>query len=854
MKYFALPVYALLFSANAFVQVPAVEWSKCYGGSQDDIVQSVVQLATGDFGVGGSAQSNNGDVSGHHGSTSYYDYWIVNTNDAGILNWQKSYGGSEDDDLFAIEKTFDNGLVVAGYTFSDNGNVVGNNGNSDEWILKLNPSGTIAWKTCLGGSLIDYATDIKQTPDSGFVVVGLAYSADSDFTVSYGGGDYSLLKLDADGNFLWHKNFGGTGTDYCQSVEVTSDGGYLLSGYTNSTDHDVSFNHGYYDTWLVKTDAEGNIQWQKSYGGSNMEYNFDVLETTDGDFFVTGASLSNNGDVSGCHAPNTFHDVWVFLIDDTGELLWQKCYGGFNGDYGSSAIQSDDKGFIVAGYSASSDGDVTGHHGIAYNNDIWVFKINNFGDLLWQKSFGGTENDAAMDIIKTADGGFLIGGQTDSNDGDVSGNHGNKDCILIKFECNALTCYADADGDGFGNEDISLESCTVPAGYVLDNTDCNDLNNLIHPFATETCNNLDDDCDGFSDEGLVFTNYYADADIDGFGDAAVDSFSCNALAGYVINSTDCNDANNFIYPGATELCNGIDDDCNLLIDDAILFLYYYADADSDGYGDILEDSISCSIPEGYCLDNSDCNDAEAEINPAAVELCNDVDDDCNLLIDDGIVFTHYHPDTDEDGFGDPFFDVYACSLPTGYVTDFSDCNDADADIFPGADESCNLIDDNCNELIDEGLTFTMYYIDADGDDYGNAEIDSSWCDLVAGYVADNSDCDDSNAEIYPGAVEIENGLDDNCNAEIDEGLTEIQNDILNETTLYPNPAHDFLIVAYGVEGEIYMQVINLTGQIIISAKTNEQKTILDLKSIPAGIYILRSEMNGNISGLQFIVE
>ena len=334
-----------------------------------------------------------------------------------------------------------------------------------------------------------------------------------------------------------------------------------------------------------------------------------------------------------------------------------------------------------------------------------------------------------------------------------------------------VTYYADADADGFGNSAVSQSSCTVPVGYVTNSTDCNDNNANVRPTATEICNTIDDNCNGQINEGITFTTYYADADADGFGNPNLSQSSCATVAGYVTNNTDCNDASALIKPTAIESCNTVDDNCNGLINEGLVFVFYYIDSDLDGFG--AGAAISSCIPLGnnYVTNNLDCNNFNANIRPNAIELCNGLDDNCNNLIDDGLTFQSYYLDTDADGFGAGNGTI-ACSSPgTGYVTNNSDCNNNNPNIRPNAVETCNAIDDNCNNLIDDGITFVNYYIDTDGDGYGAGTAINSCSSPGAGYVTNNTDCNNTSAAIRPGATEICNAIDDNCNNLIDDGLT-----------------------------------------------------------------------------------
>jgi hypothetical protein len=281
------------------------------------------------------------------------------------------------------------------------------------------------------------------------------------------------------------------------------------------------------------------------------------------------------------------------------------------------------------------------------------------------------------------------------------------------------------------------------------------------------CNGVDDNCDGNIDEG-VETTFYADADGDGYGDAGSSVSACSAPEGYVGDNTDCNDSDAAVNPGATEVCNGVDDNCDGNIDEGVETTFY-ADADGDGYGDAGSTTSACSPPEGYVTDNTDCNDADAAVNPGATEVCNGVDDNCDSNIDEGVETTFY-ADADGDGYGDAGSTTSACSAPEGYVADNTDCNDGDASVNPGATEVCNGVDDNCDGNIDEGVE-TTFYADADGDGYGDAGSSVSACSAPEGYVGDNTDCNDADAAVNPGMTEVCNGVDDNCDGNIDEGVT-----------------------------------------------------------------------------------
>ena len=372
----------------------------------------------------------------------------------------------------------------------------------------------------------------------------------------------------------------------------------------------------------------------------------------------------------------------------------------------------------------------------------------------------------------------------DSNDevspsqSEICNNNKDDNCDGQQNEIGALqgfVYYADADSDGYGDPNTSQNACSTPIGYVATDTDCNDNDEDAHPGAQETCDGEDNDCDGTIDEGAG-SLWYADTDSDGFGSASIIQQACSAPTGYVALSTDCDDGNADISPNADELCDGIDNNCDGSTDgsDAIDETLWYEDVDTDGYGDIRKAVISCSAPSGYVGNGSDCNDAVASTHPNAVEQCNDIDDDCDGDIDEAgsLVLSTYYADLDGDGYGNINSSVEDCAQPTGYVSDSTDCDDQDNDVYPQAQELCNNEDDDCDGVIDEAdaLSFITWYQDLDGDGYGNDSISSSECTQPVGYVPENGDCNDNDDSISPAEIEICDEIDNDCDGTIDNNL------------------------------------------------------------------------------------
>jgi hypothetical protein len=351
-------------------------------------------------------------------------------------------------------------------------------------------------------------------------------------------------------------------------------------------------------------------------------------------------------------------------------------------------------------------------------------------------------------------------------------NEGQDDGTLIDTD----TWYKDADSDGYGTDSDTIQQCDRPNGYVLDGGDCDDANRFVSPSAPEVCDGLDNDCDDLTDDddpGMTGEGtWYPDTDGDGFGDPDGEVVvQCTEPDGHALDSSDCDDTNPTANPDEIERCNGVDDNCNGVTDEH-LTLTAYEDADGDGYGaDDAEPTEVCTFGAGYAESPSDCDDTKAYVNPEGVEICNELDDNCDGRTDEGVTIFAYIDD-DGDGHGAiGTTPAELCTITTGYAATATDCDDSTSLRHPELTEICNGIDDNCDGRIDEGLTLTAY-ADEDGDGYGAIGASPEIvCEIGPGHSATATDCDDSTSLRHPGLIEVCNGIDDNCDDQIDEDLT-----------------------------------------------------------------------------------
>jgi hypothetical protein len=338
-----------------------------------------------------------------------------------------------------------------------------------------------------------------------------------------------------------------------------------------------------------------------------------------------------------------------------------------------------------------------------------------------------------------------------------------------------LTLSADEDGDGYGG-DHQQQFCNHPGlGWKDDSDDCDDGDAAIHPDAQEYCNGIDDDCDGDIDEdGALDSSWYLDGDGDGWGDTDQVLVQCAQPSGYVLQGRDCDDGDPGINPGASEHCDGVDEDCDGAVDnDAVDAPTWYHDGDGDGYGDEGDIQQVCEQPVRHVAVGGDCDDDEGSVHPGASEHCDHLDEDCDGAVDeDPVDAPSWHPDADGDGYGSEASVVQACEAPSGWIANGTDCDDGDDGVYPGATEDCNGLDDDCDGAVDEGTTGSdVWYRDADGDGHGNPAISVTACGAPGGYVASGADCDDTDPTISPSASERCNGVDDDCDGSVDSPAT-----------------------------------------------------------------------------------
>jgi hypothetical protein len=412
MKHFIILIIAAVLHFFSFGQNMEITWQSCFGGSEKDIARDIIEIPGGYF-IVGSTKSDDGDISINKGLN---DGWLIRTDSAGNILWEKTYGGSSGDGFRRIFPDNTGNYIMVGGSGSSDGDISYNPypGSECFWIVKIDIEGIIIWDKIVGGSYGDKIWNASSTLDGGVVAIGETISDDGHVSVFYGGNDTWFVKLSADGEVEWDYTIGTGWFDIGQAIIQTSDGGYLAGSNSIILQNAVGNitcippSYGWVTGVLTKFDADMNVQWQHCYGGNNHDAISGILELDDGYVFVGGSESSNmpghHGDV----------DVWVVRIDFDGNLIWQKVYGGSRYEAGRKIYTTDDNGFIVVGNTYSNNGDVSGNHSISeHYPDIWMFKINSVGELQWQQCFGGGgREEIYRGVVRKSDNNFVIAGTT----------------------------------------------------------------------------------------------------------------------------------------------------------------------------------------------------------------------------------------------------------------------------------------------------------------------------------------------------------------------------------------------------------------------------------------------------------
>lgn len=410
---------------NEITKPLTIQWQKSLGGSKNDEINGAQKTTDGGFVIAGSVSSTDGDVIGNHSSN--YDIWVVKTDGSGTIQWKKTFGGSNSDTAECIKNTSDGGYIITGTTFSTDGDVTGNKGNGDIWVIKINATGGIQWQKTFGGSKTDIAAAIEQNPDGSYYILGSTYSNDGDVTQNTGEFDFWVLKINVTGTIQWQKTFGSTTSDLANKLQLTNDGAILISGNSFLARERFGFSP---EIYILKINSNGVLQWQKTFGGASEDYVNQIISTNDGGYLFGGYSSSTDGDLSENLGD---YDMWVVKITASGTLSWKKSIGGVKWDLVNSLKETSEGGYIVIGETASVNNVFKEGKGLI---DIGIVKLSSNGKVEWTKTIGGSGAEKGIEVIQATDGNFFVFGNSNSTDKDISNNNGNSDIFITKLKIN----------------------------------------------------------------------------------------------------------------------------------------------------------------------------------------------------------------------------------------------------------------------------------------------------------------------------------------------------------------------------------------------------------------------------------
>ena len=453
--------FYFLLLAPLFIHSQDILWEKSYGGKNADYLFDAQPTADNGFILAGSSLSgktgtktagNNGDL----------DYWVWKMDANGKLDWQKSLGGSGFDLLQSIKGTQDGGFILAGTSSSNQGmdKQSDSKGLSDFWVVKLDAKGQELWQQTIGGSGQEDLLTVIPTRDGGYLLGGSSSSAKTiisttstlktqstakeDLTLktesTRGSMDYWIVKLDSNGNVMWQKTYGGRYSDLLRSLEQTKDGGFILGGYSNSpqSGDKTAASIGIGDYWIIKTDELGAIEWQNTYGGTGDNQLYVVHQTADDGFIVGGNTNSPGSLTAKGGSVQSGSDFWLLRLDTKGEVVWSETYNYGKVDILTSLVENSDHSFLVGGYAQSERGIMAKgmiQKEAAGINDYIALKVNTKGEAVWEKIVGSGGEDILRKLISTRDGGYLLAGTSNaSSSGDKSTTLGSNDFWVVKLQ------------------------------------------------------------------------------------------------------------------------------------------------------------------------------------------------------------------------------------------------------------------------------------------------------------------------------------------------------------------------------------------------------------------------------------
>lgn len=429
---------------------PNIEWEKTYGGTNVEQYPLIKPTKDGGYIIFSESLSDDGDVGKNNGNI---DYWLLKIDSVGTIEWSKVYGGQHTDYASWVEETPDGGYIIVGSTSSDDGDVGPRDAIwSDVWVLKLDKNGNIEWKKTYGGSDSDFAIGVVVTEDNGYIVSGYSESKDGNVPKNRGSRDIWVFKINALGNVVWSRTYGGTEIDQSTTMDKTKDGGVIIAGRTRSDFGGMDYNRGGWDYFVLKLDSKGLQQWLKIYGGEDSDTPKSIIELENGGYVVAGYSYSeyvdggfNKGDA----------DAWVMRLRSDGSIYWSQMYGGSYTDMISSVCETADGGLIVGGFSTSDDGDVEYNGG---EEDYWIMKLGDFGELLWSETYGEESIARLNSVEETRDGGFIAAGMRYYQDADGNYNETITDIWVMKMQPAFASIQSDVSDSVFSISKRNLKS------------------------------------------------------------------------------------------------------------------------------------------------------------------------------------------------------------------------------------------------------------------------------------------------------------------------------------------------------------------------------------------------------------